>query len=247
MSNTIRDSFLADAAKWFDGLPHQVTAWNWLQDQLSEATLNDFAQRFSPTAVAEIKTGNPFVDEQIRLLAGYCAPGARPNLDVTTSYYSQRDNYTMPHRTCNSSSNAMYLDWLRRSVGRPALGGDNDYLKTLLAIGDTIYHENQTAALNKYGFRTAWRTDSNRANVDALLDAGFPVVVNILHRGSITNPTGGHVIMLCGRRKSEGTYISHDPYGTLGSNYRDTNGKHAPISLRSFQARWQGGYRILAQ
>jgi hypothetical protein len=48
MNNPIRGGFLADAAKWFDGLPHQVTAWDWLQDQLSEATLKDFAQRFSP-------------------------------------------------------------------------------------------------------------------------------------------------------------------------------------------------------
>jgi hypothetical protein len=139
----------------------------------------------------------------------------------------------------------MYLDWLRRATGKPGLGGDDDYLRTLLQIGDTIYHENQTEALKKYGFSTQWCTDAATAKVNVLLDAGIPVVVNILHRGTIDSPRGGHVILLCGRRQSEGTYIAQDPYGTLSSGYKDPNGRHALISKKSFDARWQGGYRIL--
>jgi hypothetical protein len=195
--------------------------------------------------VVPTSSGSTFVDDQIAKLAKYCTQGTAPNLNTSTKYFSQRDNFRDSWRTCNSSSNAMYLDWLRRSTGETGLSDDEDYVRTVFGFGDTIYHENQTKALKKYGFSTTWCTDRSATKVNALLDAGFPVVVNILHRGTVSDPTGGHVIMLCARRKSEGTYIAQDPYGTLGSGYTDTNGKHAPISKRSFDARWQGGYRIL--
>lgn len=48
MSNTIRDGFLADAAKYFDGLEHQTLAWDWLQEQVHEDVLKEFAKKFSP-------------------------------------------------------------------------------------------------------------------------------------------------------------------------------------------------------
>lgn len=189
-----------------------------------------------------------FVTNQIDLLMGYCK-GFYPLLNLGVTYYQQRDNYTMPHRTCNSSSNAMYLDWLRRSTRRSPLPGDDGYLKKVLSIGDTIYHENQTDAIKAYGFSTKWVGSNgdrdDRDCVDALLDAGFPVVVNILHRGSIDVPTGGHVICLIGKRKESESYIAHDPYGTLASNYTNSKGAYSKIDLTNFIARWQGGYRVL--
>jgi hypothetical protein len=236
---------LINVAQYYRGLDHQIAALNWLQNKIPADTLLEFGKIYTPEPKAEKLDSKPsFADEQVRLLTQYCN-GKQPNIQTGTNYYSQRDNSQMPHRTCNSSSNAMYLDWLRRATNRPGLGGDEDYLRTVLTIGDTIYHENQTTALKRYGFGTQWRTDGDIQKVDGLLDAGFPVVVNILHRGTIESPTGGHVIMLCGRRKSEGTYISQDPYGTLSSGYSDPNGRFAPISPKSFKARWQGGYRVL--
>jgi hypothetical protein len=260
----MRNNYLIDVAANYKAKDHQISALNFLQGKIPAAVLEEFAKIYSPPTQPKVEiplqqisatqvgtvvptsTGNDFVDGQIAKLTKYCKAGTVPNLDIGTKYFSQRDNYTMPHRTCNSSSNAMYLDWLRRSTGQEGLNDDEGYIRTLLEIGDTIYHENQTAALKKYGYSTKWLTDGDTAKVNALLDAGFPIVVNILHRGDISSPRGGHVIMLCGRRKSEGTYISQDPYGTLGSGYTDTNGKYAPISKRSFDARWQGGYRVLA-
>jgi hypothetical protein len=260
----MRSNYLVDVAANFKGKDHQVAALNFLQGKISDEVLEQFAKIYSPVvqSAPEIPlqqspapkpiagtiatTGNAFVDDQIAKLTKYCNAGTVPNLSTGTKYFSQRDNYKDSWRTCNSSSNAMYLDWLRRATGEPGLSDDEEFVRTVFNFGDTIYHENQTSALKKYGFSTAWRTDRDIAKVNALLDAGFPVVVNILHRGSVGDPTGGHVIMLSGRRKSEGTYISQDPYGTLGSGYTDPNGKHAPISPRSFNARWQGGYRVLA-
>lgn len=163
-----------------------------------------------------------------------------------TTYYSQRDNHTMPHRTCNATSNAMYLDWLRRVTGRESLGGDDGFVSAVFKHGDTIYHHNQTAAIKDYGFSTKWMTDRDLDFVQDLVKAGFPVVVNILHRGTDAAPRGGHVIMLIGYREKSKVWVCHDPYGTIQSNYKTTNGRFANIPASVFVRRWQGGYRILA-
>lgn len=189
-------------------------------------------------------TTSAAVQRQIDRLTAYLLPDASLSLNTPTTYYSQRDNYRDPLRTCNSSSNAMYLDWLRRVTGRGGLGGDDAYTRKVFEYGDTIYHENQTAAIKAYGFSTKWMTDEDLPFVDALLEAGFPVVVNILHRGSTEAPRGGHVILLVGQ--SDKGYVAQDPYGTLESNYTEHFGRLARISTRQFTARWQGGYRILA-
>ena len=68
--------------------------------------------------------------------------------------------------------------------------------------------------------------------------------VNILHRGSMVKPSGGHIIVLIDRKN--GYWIAHDPYGTLESNYKVHNGAHSLISEKEFKARWHGGYRILS-
>jgi Peptidase_C39 like family len=197
-----------------------------------------------------------FVESQMDLLRAYCKDGAVLNLNTPTTYYSQRDNYTMPGRTCNSSANAMYLDWLRRATGRGLLGGDDGYLRTVLKYGDSPDHDAQTRALKDYGFSTKFIWGDNisdrRQFVRGLLKSGIPVVVNILHRGRETAPTGGHIILLCGYKDCNTTdwgddyFLAQDPYGTLQSNYQDGNGRLSVISNRSFVSRWQGGYRVLS-
>ncbi|MDJ0718128.1 MAG: C39 family peptidase [Prochloraceae cyanobacterium] len=189
------------------------------------------------------KHKNPAVQRQIERLSKYLPADMKLDLGVKTKYFSQRDNYTMSHRTCCSSSNAMYLDWLLRVSGKPGLDNDDSYLKKVLANGDTIYHHIQSETIAEYGFKTKWMTDADLDFVEDLVDTGFPVVVNILHRGSMSEPRGGHIIMLIGRKK--GYWIAHDPYGTLQSNYSVTDGQYSRISEREFSARWQGGYRIL--
>lgn len=182
------------------------------------------------------------VDEQKDKLAAYCK-GKIPALSTGVSYYSQRNNYTMPHRTCNSSANAMYLNWLRMATYRKPLSGDDEYLKKVLTIADTIQHWAQTRAISAYGFATEWKEDDNYDLVCELLKNGFPVVANILHRGSLESPRGGHVICLIGKRSD--SFIAHDPYGSLSSDYKNTDGAYNRISDDIFKKRWQGGYRIL--
>jgi Peptidase_C39 like family len=189
--------------------------------------------------------------KQVDRLNKYATNGVA-NRNIPTNYYSQRNNYTMPHRTCNSSSNAMYLDWLRRATGREKLGGDDGYLKKVLSYGDTIEHTIQTRVLKDYGFSTQWlqslsdqRAEDTRY-IKNLISLGFPVVVNISHRGYLSAPRGGHVILLAGFITSTQEFLAQDPYGTLRSNYQDSNGVLSTISTTEFNGRWQGGFRTLA-
>jgi hypothetical protein len=197
-----------------------------------------------PVKAVSHSVTNPAVQRQIERLSAYLA-GEALNLDIPCKYFSQRDNFTMPHRTCNSSTHAMYCDWLLRVIGKFGLETDDGYLRKIIKNGtDTIYHEAHTAVIKEYGFSTKWNTDRDWAFVMALLDAGFPVPCNILHRGTRKAPKGGHIIMLVGRK--DGVLLAHDPYGTLASGYSATNGKHSQISESEFRDRWQGGYRVLA-
>jgi hypothetical protein len=40
---------LTDAAKYYEELPHQIEAWNWLQSQLSSDVLDEFAKKYRKT------------------------------------------------------------------------------------------------------------------------------------------------------------------------------------------------------
>ena len=192
---------------------------------------------------------SPNVQSQIEALSRYVQNGHQLNLETNVIYASQRDNKRDQHRTCNASSNAMYLDWLMRATGKQGLGvlpsgllDDNGYVRTVFTFGDTTIHWVQSEAIKAYGFTTKWMTDRNYPFVIQLLEAGIPVVVNILHRGSTNAPRGGHVICLIG--KQEQFLVSHDPYGTLRSDYTNHKGAYSTIPEWEFKIRWQGGYRI---
>jgi hypothetical protein len=269
---------LLDVIKYYTSGTKQLEAIKYLQSAIDPVVLDNFAERWrakplsgeAETKVVQSssmgiqtvtsivsppqatnKFATPFAADQYYKLCKYAKSGVA-NVDTKTTYYSQRDNYVMGGRTCNSSSCAMWVNWLRLATGGQSLGGDDDYLRKLLSIGDTIYHENQSECIERYyGFKSTWidvdePTEKDFAQVDGLLDSGFPVVVNISHRGPTNAPRGGHIIMLIARRKSEGTYIAHDPYGTLSSDYENENGRASLISRADFRARWQGGRRVLA-
>lgn len=198
------------------------------------------------------KASNPqAIKRQIQRLTRYFPPDRNLDLSIPSIYADQRDNLRDSWRTCNTSANAMYLDWLLRVIGKKGLGvlsngtlNDNEYLRTVFTIGDSPQHWVQTQAIKKYGFNTKWMTDRDLPFVKDLLNTGFPVVTNILHKGSIKNPHGGHVITLIGYRNN--TFTCHDPWGTLSSAYTNHNGKFSKISENEFIRRWQGGYRTLA-
>jgi predicted chitinase len=153
-----------------------------------------------------------------------------PILEVP--YYSQRDNYTMPMRTCNSSSCAMAAKFLGADIS-----GDDEYLETVLRFGDTTDHGAQTQALETYGIKSSFHNNLSYDDLNKSLGDRKPIVIGILHRGSLSAPTGGHMLVVIG--KYEGGYIVNDPFGSLNDGYQDSSrGAREKYSFKELDARW---------
>ena len=155
-------------------------------------------------------------------------------------YYNQVDNYRDAHRTCNSSSCAMCLEYFKPGT-LVGLKGDDAYVKKVFAIGDTTDHAVQTQVLASYGVKSHFSYNLSFADLDRELAAGKPVVIGILHRGSLSNPTGGHMVVVIGKKGSN--YIINDPYGTLNDGYTSdvANGKKTVYTKSVLQHRWCPG------
>jgi len=152
-------------------------------------------------------------------------------------FYPQTDNYTQPERTCNSSSCAMTLEYFRPGTleGRK---GDDEYLRTVFSYGDTTDHSVQTKALEEYGVKSAFKYDLTFEDLDKELAAKRPVVLGILHKGTLQNPSGGHMIVVIGKNKYG--YVCHDPYGDLYDGYTSSvyNGRSVVYEKHVLKARW---------
>lgn len=154
-------------------------------------------------------------------------------------YYPQTDNYTQPDRTCNSSSCAMALEFYKPGSLPPGSKGDDAYLKKVLAVGDSTDHSVQTQVLNSYGLKSSFAYNLSFADLDRELEKNKPVVIGILHRGTLSNPTGGHMILVY-QKLENGNYRCHDPYGDLYDGYTTavTNGKGVIYEASVLERRW---------
>jgi hypothetical protein len=130
---------------------------------------------------------------------------------LNVPYYPQTDNYTNAERTCNSSACAMCLEYFKPGTLKGAQG-DDAYIRKVFAIGDTTDHGVQTQVLASYGIQSSFSYNLSFADLDKSLSAGKPVVIGILHRGSLSYPTGGHMVVVIGKTQN-GDYVVNDPYG----------------------------------
>ena len=158
-------------------------------------------------------------------------------LDVP--FYPQTDNYRDANRTCNSSSCAMCLEYFKPGTLK-GTQGDDDYIRTVFSIGDTTDHTVQTRALLKYGVHSVFSYNLGFDDLDAELAAGRPVVIGILHRGSLSYPTGGHMIVVIGKTDDGKGYYVNDPYGDLYDGYTGPveKGKGAIYEKYVLEKRW---------
>ena len=165
------------------------------------------------------------------------APSATGPVDLKVPYWPQTDNYTQSERTCNSSSCAMVLEFFKPE----AVVNDDQYIKKLIdgGYGDTTSHEAQGRLLADYGLKSTWHTDFSIAALEKEIRAGRPVVCGILHRGSESSPTGGHMIVVRGLTSS-GDFRVNDPYGSCNDFYSGAveNGNNAIYSRKMMAARW---------
>jgi len=153
-------------------------------------------------------------------------------------YYSQRDNYRDPLRTCFSSSCAMMLKDLKPN----SISGDDQYLQTVFSYGDTTDPYTQLKALSYYGVKAEFKQNASWADVDSQLDKGISVPIGILHKGPVSAPSGsGHWIVLIGYTEDKSEYFVHDPYGNLNltsGEYVSTNGQKLRYSKKGLGPRW---------
>lgn len=161
-------------------------------------------------------------------------------LDVP--YFPQTDNYRDANRTCNSSACAMCLEFLKPGTLKGAQG-DDAYIGKVFQIGDTTDHEVQTKVLSSYGIQSRFSYNLSFADLDRELSAGRPVVIGILHRGSLSAPTGGHMVVVVGKTEDGKSYICNDPYGNLMDGYTTDvyNGKRAIYPKEVLKYRWLEG------
>ena len=172
---------------------------------------------------------------------GFVAPAAAISatgpVDLKVPYWPQTDNFTQSERTCNSSSCAMVLEFFKPE----AVVNDDQYIKKLIdgGYGDTTDHGAQGRLLADYGLKSTWHTDFSIAALEKEIRAGRPVVCGILHRGSESAPTGGHMIVVRGLTSS-GDFRVNDPYGSCNDGYSGPveNGNNAIYSRKMMAARW---------
>ena len=164
-------------------------------------------------------------------------PAGDGSVNLAVPYFNQVDNYTQAQRTCNSSSCAMCLAFLMPGK----IKGDDDYLRKLLTggYGDTTDHGAQGRLLASYGLKSTWHTNLGFDDLEKEIKAGRPVVIGILHRGSLAAPTGGHMLVVRGMT-AKGDFIVNDPYGSVNDGYSGpvTNGNQAVYSRAMLQKRW---------
>ena len=153
-------------------------------------------------------------------------------------WFPQTDNFRDADRTCNSSACAMVLEYLKPGTLQGAKG-DDAYVRKVFAIGDTTDHVVQTRVLASYGIKSHFSYSLTFNDLDRELAAGRPVVIGILHRGSLSAPTGGHMVVVIGKTPS-GDYVVNDPYGSLNDGYTGavTNGRGAVYTRAVLARRW---------
>lgn len=165
-------------------------------------------------------------------------PPVPKEINLKVPYFNQVDNYRDAHRTCNSSSCAMCLEFIKPGTLHGPKG-DDAYVQKVFAIGDSTDHSVQTRVLESYGVKSEFNYNLGFDDIDKSLSAGKPVVIGILHRGSLSAPTGGHMVVVKGKT-AKGDYYINDPYGSLNDAYTGPveNGKNTVYTKEVLKCRW---------
>jgi predicted chitinase len=146
-------------------------------------------------------------------------------------YASQRDNPSEPDRTCNT-----YASWMCGAfLGMKCT--PIEYYNKMRTYGDSTSHEVQAQTLDSFGIKAQFLNNMSFERLDAELAKKRPSVLGINHRGSLENPTGGHMIAVIGKTAS-GDYIVHDPYGDLNTDYSNRDGAGKVYTRSVLTRRW---------
>lgn len=231
---------LSSAAKHYQGLSHQLAAWNWLESVLTPEQLAEFAEVYR----ADPAPKTPLVQQ----LAGLPNP-------LRVSYFSQRDSAVAGQamRMCFSSSCAMLVAFLKPgALSGP--NGDDQYLRRVNEFGDSTDAAAQLKALRTYGINASFRQNGDWALLERQIDSGIPVPIGVLHHGPIAAPSGGgHWLVAIGYTPTH--ILVNDPFGEMDlvkGGYLNSKGSGLAYSRKNLGRRWmvegvQSGWCIVAQ
>jgi hypothetical protein len=212
---------MVDAAESYKGLEHQKLAYRNLQATMTPGQREKFTKdwRNGPPA--------PVVPPQ-------------PKFPLSVPYFAQNDSKTnQGMRMCQSSAIAMRI----KQVDPSMIGDDDDYLKIVNRFGDTVSQSAHQAALAHLGLKAVFRQNGTEAMLRGLLDQGIAVPIGVLHRGPVSNPSGGgHWVTLVGYDSTH--FWCHDPFGEMdvvNGGYvtnRLGSGKNIRYTRKNLMKRW---------
>lgn len=211
---------LIDVIENYQGLPHQVSAIKDLQASLTKEQHAAFTKAWRSQLVTPLPQ--------------------KPKFPLKVPYFYQRDSKTgHGERMCQSSAIAMRIEQIDPNI----IGDDDSYFAIVNRFGDTVSQTAHQKALAHLGLKAQFRQDGTERLLCELLDQGIAVPIGILHKGSVSNPTGGgHWITLIGY--DEKFFHCHDPFGELdliNGGYPltgPTDGRDQRYSRKNLMKRW---------
>ena len=208
---------LTSAAEHYKGLEHQIEAFDYLQDLLTTAELNEFARLYRA--------------------------GSDSNRTLEVRYFYQLDSETpQGFRMCFSSTNAMLVEYEHPGTLSSA-NGDDEYLARVEQYGDTTDSAAQVSALRSFGVECDFIMNGDWEDIEDQIAKGHPVPCGWLHLGHVNAPTGsGHWSLIVGLDGDD--LIVHDPFGEaalISGGYVSkaiTAGRYVRYSRKNFGPRW---------
>jgi hypothetical protein len=204
---------LVNAAQYFEGLSHQVDAWNWLQGKLTTEELSEFAKRYRDKPIPAFT--NP----------------------LSVPYFSQRDNASgQGSRECFSSSCAMIAAFYGK------VKSDDEYNTIRARFGDSTSSSAQIKTLEHLGLKPVFQQKLVLTDIEKEIKAGRPMATGWLHHGNYRTPSGsGHWSVVVGL--SNGGTVHHDPYGmpdlVKGGHVSAQGGKYVTFANQYWLPRWE--------
>jgi len=209
---------------------------------------------YQHAAIAQLQEDLPqhLKDEDAEWLQAWKAAGVEQQ--VHAPYYHQLSSETgYGYRECFSAVSAMAAAFHGR------VNSFDFYNRIRKRLGDTTSVDVQLNALRTLGLDAEFRADGTFDDLENEIDAGRPVIVMYLDKGSVSDPVCnddgcGHVVLIVGYNREE--LIIHDPMGIPdlinGGHKNRERADYVRISRQAFKPRWEveghgTGWMIITQ
>ena len=246
-------SFL-DVKKYYKEEEHQVEAVEYIGELLLTTPVKDILNLTD--AQSWIRLDNKFIEWLQRQIGPltlhkfetlWRTPKVVPTVEQQVKYFSQRDNKILPYTSCNSSSHAMFADFvLKVKLGKEGLHNDDEYVSRVYSNKYGTYGKNnsmswdvQMNVLRSFGIKAKYNNQGKAALIKQL-EGDMIAPINIWHKGtSRGSRAGGHVCVAVDYLPEKG-FLIFDPYGTRPPYYNKPSHGTYWLSNAEFNWRFQG-------